>query len=208
MYTEFIVYPVSHVIIHNGAKTEFDFATPSDLPQDLLMLYWKSGDVGSFYRCESGEQNVPLEESEENYAKWVAPFVSLYEAELEKRRPSLSDRKSEKLSELTAAHEEADENAHLMSSLGYEINAGCRAEQDVQRLVYTIGDGSASFCDYENNFHEVTKKDCETLLDEIRQNVQALYSQKWEIRSKIEAAASNEELDAVKIEFTNLDFSK
>ena len=65
------------------------------------------------------------------------------------------------------------------------------------------------FCDYYNQFHEVTKADLETLQSEIIKNAQNLYKQKWQYRTAIEACTDNEGLDAVtaSIEFTYMDFT-
>lgn len=118
----------------------------------------------------------------------------------------LETMKAEKLEALNAAHEAAEANAHVVSSLGFTIDANDRANRDVEGILKTIGDGAVMFCDYENNFHELNRAQCETLQIEIIQNAQALYSQKWQYRTQVEAAESVEELEALEFTFSHLSF--
>ena len=120
--------------------------------------------------------------------------------------PTLDEVKAQKLEELNAAHEAAEENAHVVSSLGFTVDANDRANRDVEGILKTIGDGAVMFCDYENNFHELNRAQCETLQIEIIQNAQALYSQKWQYRTQVEAAESVEELEALEFTFSHLSF--
>ena len=53
------------------------------------------------------------------------------------------------------------------------------------------------FCDYNNQFHEVTREQLETMRKEIVANSQI----KWQYRSLIEAATTVDELDAITIRF-------
>lgn len=120
--------------------------------------------------------------------------------------PTLDELKTAKLSELNAAHMQAEETAHIVSSLGFEVDAGDRANRDIDGILKTIGDGTVMFCDYENQFHELNKAQCETLQTEIIQNAQALYAQKWAYRAQVEAAESVDELNAIEFTFSHLGF--
>lgn len=120
--------------------------------------------------------------------------------------PTLDELKAQKLEVLNAAHEQAEEDAHVRSSLGFEIDADDRANRDIDGILKTIGDDTVLFCDYENNFHELNRAQCETLQIEIIQNAQALYSQKWQYRTQVEAAESVEELEALEFTFEHKSF--
>lgn len=120
--------------------------------------------------------------------------------------PTLNEVKARKLSELNRAHEKAEAGAHVVSSLGFTADANDRANRDIEGILKTIGDNTILFCDYENNFHELNRAQCETLQVEIIQNAQALYSQKWQYRTQVEAAESVEELDAIEFTFSHLSF--
>lgn len=120
--------------------------------------------------------------------------------------PTLDEVKAQKLEVLNAAHMQAEETAHVVSSLGFEIDADDRANRDIDGILKTIGDGTVLFCDYENNFHELNRAQCETLQVEIIQNAQALYAQKWQYRTQVEGAESVEELNAIEFTFSHLSF--
>ena len=120
--------------------------------------------------------------------------------------PTLDELKAQKLEVLNAAHEQAEEDAHVRSSLGFEIDADDRANRDIDGILKTIGDGTVLFCDYENNFHELNRAQCETLQIEIIQNAQALYAQKWQYRTQVEVAESVEELEAIEFTFEHKSF--
>lgn len=153
---------------------------------------------------------------ESKYNDWVKPFVDLYQSEkdrLEQERQedeaeynSFPNVKARKLAELNRAHEAAEAGAHVVSSLGFTADANDRANRDIEGILKTIGDDTVMFCDYENNFHELNRAQCETLQIEIIQNAQAIYAQKWAYRAQVEGAESVEELNAIKFTFSHLSF--
>lgn len=120
--------------------------------------------------------------------------------------PTLDEVKAQKLEVLNVAHMQAEETAHVVSSLGFEIDADDRANRDIDGILKTIGDGTVLFCDFNNDFHELNRAQCETLQIEIIQNAQALYAQKWQYRSQVEAAESVEELEAIEFTFEHKSF--
>lgn len=110
--------------------------------------------------------------------------------------------KEAKLAELTSAFDTAAQNAHLMSSLGFEIDANETANRDIEGLTLVMSDTDTTmFCDYNNQFHEVTRVQLETMRREIVVNSQRLYQVKWTYRTQIEAATTVDELDAITITF-------
>lgn len=96
----------------------------------------------------------------------------------------------------------------IKSSLGFTIDADDVANRNLNGLLRMMTDESTvEFCDFDNNFHTLTKENVNTMLDEITLNAQNLYSQKWVIRTAIESAETVEELSFVTIHFNMLDFS-
>lgn len=161
-----------------------------------------------------------FDNTEENYNKWVKPFVDLWQAEKDRIEQEEQQAQEEynkfencqarALTQLNADFETVKDNAHLKSSLGFAIDANPTAKENVQGLIEEVGDGTVQFCDYYNQFHELNKSQLETLKSEINQNGQALYAQKWQYRTAIEQCSDNEGLDQVvaSIEFTYMDFTQ
>ena len=122
--------------------------------------------------------------------------------EIEELVRDLETERANKLSELSTAFEDASEMAHLTSSLGFEIDANETANRDIEGLTLVMSDTDTTlFCDYNNQFHEVTRAQLETMRREIVANSQRLYQIKWQYRSLIEAATTVDELDAITIRF-------
>ncbi|WAV88343.1 DUF4376 domain-containing protein [Oxalobacter aliiformigenes] len=122
--------------------------------------------------------------------------------EIEEFVRDLETERANKLSELSTAFEDASEMAHLTSSLGFEIDANETANRDIEGLTLVMSDTDTTlFCDYNNQFHEVTRAQLETMRREIVANSQRLYQIKWQYRSLIEAATTVDELDAITIRF-------
>ena len=116
--------------------------------------------------------------------------------------PTFDEAKASKLDELTSAFDTAAQNAHIMSSVGFEIDANETANRDIEGLTLVMSDTDTTlFCDYNNQFHEVTRAQLETMRREIVANSQRLYQIKWQYRSLIEAATTVDELDAIAITF-------
>ena len=122
--------------------------------------------------------------------------------EIEEFVRDLETERANKLSELSTAFEDASEMTHLTSSLGFEIDANETANRDIEGLTLVMSDTDTTlFCDYNNQFHEVTRAQLETMRREIVANSQRLYQIKWQYRSLIEAATTVDELDAITIRF-------
>lgn len=157
---------------------------------------------------------------EEKYNDWVKPFVDIFQAkkdeeqqqqeEIEAEYNKFENRQARALARLNADFETAAQRAHVKSSLGFEVDANSTANENINGLLITIGDGTVQFCDYYNGFHELNKAQLETLQAEIIQNAQSLYAQKWQYRTAIEQCSDNEGLDQVVagIEFTYMDFTQ
>ena len=157
--------------------------------------------------------------AEENYNKFIKPYVDIWQAKQDEQQQEqekaeaeynrFENRQARALTQLNQDFATATERAHIKSSLGFTADANSTANENVNGLLITIGDGTVQFCDNNNQFHKLNKAQLETLRAEIIQNGQNLYAQKWKYRTAIEACSDNDQLDAVisSIQFTYLDFS-
>lgn len=145
--------------------------------------------------------------TEENYNKWIKPYYEIWraekdrieqeEAEKEADYNKFENKKARALTQLNADFETAKQRAHIMSRLGFEVDANQTANENVNGLLVTIGDSTVQFCDYYNQFHELNKTDLQTLQNEIIQNAQSLYTQKWSYRNQIEQCENSNDLEQV-----------
>lgn len=125
---------------------------------------------------------------------------------------TLSELKSEKLSELTAITSNFDNQLVnnemiIKSSLGFTINADLRSQNNLRGLI-AIGIEPVNFVIADNSVKSLTLEQLNILLSECAQNGQHLYLLKWQYREQIEQAQTVEELNAIEIKFTMKDFSK
>lgn len=140
---------------------------------------------------------APTEEAEK------ADFWKQYGVEYKKEEivVPLSSLKVQKLSELEERFERwYSKDAILNSSLGYAIDCDQRAKMDVDGLVQ-LGE-PAVFMDANNELHEVSVDDLNTMQKEIIKAGNAAYAEKWAFRTAIEAAEDAEALEAINIVFT------
>lgn len=126
--------------------------------------------------------------------------------------PSLEEVKQTKLNELERKFLSWYENdAKMISSLGYECDSDARAMMDVNGLVIAAESGtmtySSIFMDANNQPHTVSLEQLKTIQLEIITAGQSAYNEKWTYRSAIESATSVEEVNGITISFTKCDFS-
>jgi hypothetical protein len=193
---------------------------PENIAVDnLTNIVWVINNSPSSYFVLEAGRVILFETTEENYNKYIKPYADLWqakknqqqqeqeEAEVEYNR--FENRLARALNKLNEDFSMAGESAHIKSSLGFTADANSTANENVNGLLITIGDGTVQFCDNNNQFHKLNKAQLETLRAEIIQNGQNLYAQKWKYRTAIEACGDNDQLDAVisSIQFTYLDFS-
>lgn len=188
-----------------------------DDPNGLDMIQY-NGEGTTIDLCYSDGHVVLVDESE--YNNYVQPFVDLWQAkkdeqnqeqeEAEAEWNKFENRQARALTQLNADFETVKERSHIKSSLGFTVDANQTANENVTGLLVTIGDTeTVQFCDYHNQFHELTKANLQVLQTEIIANAQNLYQQKWIYRTQIENCTNNEGLDAVleAINFTYMDFT-
>lgn len=164
--------------------------------------------------CNSFEARKKKREDAE-HDEYVKAEETRHKEEQEKERQESGYYKFENcqtraLTQLNEDFEDIKEQAHIKSSLGFDVDANQTANENVNGLLITIGEGTCQFCDYNNQFHELNKSQLETLQLEIIANAQSLCAQKWQYRTAIEQCQDNDELDRViaSIEFTYRDFTQ
>lgn len=116
--------------------------------------------------------------------------------------------KGEALARLKTAWLEAEQNGRLDSSVGFAIDANERANRDIGGLITKLedtGEEQTMFCDADNNMRPVTLENLKTMRLEVIEYGQAIYAKKWAMRTAIEKAASFEEVDAVNINFAEIE---
>ena len=122
---------------------------------------------------------------------------------------SFESKKAAALERLSLAFDHVQQEAYIVSSLGFRANAGQRAYRDVDGLIKQMqaeGIETVDFRDYDNVFQPITLEEAITLQLEIIKNGQSIYLQKWEFETKIGAMTTVEELDKLSIDFEMLDF--
>lgn len=116
--------------------------------------------------------------------------------------PELEAYKERRKIELNTLHEAAEKEAHILSSLGFEIDANDRANRDVNGLLVTTADDeTVTFMDYSNEAHSITRDDLEVMQKEIIENAQYLYNQKWMYRAQIDACETSQALSYLNFQF-------
>ncbi len=109
--------------------------------------------------------------------------------------------KADKLAEINAAFAQAEKEGHVLSSLGFEVDATDRANRDIEGLLKKLtatGETQAYFCDYHNAMQSVTIEGLKTIQLEIIDFGQQLYAKKWLLREAVQNANSVEEINTIK----------
>ena len=150
-------------------------------------------------------------EPEENRTEFWASLNVTYTEEEEPpvvpHIPTLDEEKAMACARLTEAFRSwRNDEATLISSLGFEADADERAMIDVSGLVAL--EAPAVFMDADNVPHELTVEQIKVLHKEIIQSGNKAYETKWTLRSAINACGSLEELEAIELKFEPADFTE
>lgn len=101
------------------------------------------------------------------------------------------------------------EEMYITSSLGYAINADKTAQDNIRGLIEAHEETDLiKYKLYDNTFRDVTTADLKIMLKECALNGENLYTQKFSYQALINAATTIEEVNAIEIKFTMMDFSK
>lgn len=149
-------------------------------------------------------------EPEENRAQFWEELNVTYTEEEEppvaQHTPTLDEEKLMACGRLTEAFRSwRNDEATLISSLGFEADADERAMIDVSGLVAL--EAPAIFMDANNVPHELTVEQIKVLHKEIIQSGNKAYETKWALRNAINACGSLEELKAIELKFEPVSFA-
>lgn len=130
------------------------------------------------------------------------PQPSMEELEALEPEAMLYYARQNKLTELDTKFNDAIENGHMTCSFGVEIDANNDALRNVGNLLLVMGaEDKEMFCDYNNQFHELTKQQVEKIQAEIIGHIRGLYAQKWSYRGQINTLTTADEVNSIVIEF-------
>lgn len=140
---------------------------------------------------------------------WEELTKEEYDKHFEK---TLSELKSEKLSELTAITSKFDNqlvNNEMVinSSLGFKVNADLRSQNNLRGLI-AVGVEPVNFVTADNSVQSLSIEQLNVLLNECAKNGQHLYLLKWHYREQIEQAKTKKELKVIELNFAMKDFNK
>ena len=126
----------------------------------------------------------------------------------EKPESTIEELKAKKLAEISAeAHKYSQYECgemYLTSSVGFKINADHKSQDNIRGLIAL--NTATAFKDFDNQFHQVSVNDLNTMLTECYVNGSSLYQQKFEYESRVDAAKSAEDL-YFDVTFSMADFS-
>lgn len=125
---------------------------------------------------------------------------------------SLEELKTEKLTELQSKQHAFEDNVcsemKIMSSLGFLIDADIRSQHNMTNLIENLGpDETELYKCGDNIIRALTALQLKTMKKECYLNGKNLYNQCWAYKEEIKAAITKEGVDAIKLEFTMMDFS-
>lgn len=212
LYTDIIANLTSQ-IIHDNLPININ-------ADDITHISWIINNPAETYIGLKDGSVIKFEATEENYNKYCKPYADIWQEikdkieqeqeEAEKEYNKFENRQKRALTQLNQDFEDVKERAYIKSSLGFTSDADSTANENITGLLLTIGDNTVQYCDYYNEFHELNKSQLTTLQNEIIQNAQNLYTQKWQYRTAIENATDNSTLDEAvsQINFTYMNFKQ
>ena len=169
------------VIEYYGKKNDVEI----DFSEDVIVM-----DIGSGPYIDQWNISDKLPQPSMEELEALEPEAMLYYA------------RQNKLAELDTKFNYALENGHMTCSFGVEIDANNDALRNIGNLLLVMGpEDKEMFCDYNNQFHELTKQQVEKVQSEIIGYIRSLYSQKWSYRDKINTLTNAEEINSMVIEF-------
>lgn len=211
---DLVIVNENEVIIQNQGKVYFDTF------QNFLSDYSKEFEYTSIDYNKATQHayidGQPFQEFPNQFCENLLDEIDVLLERQDKRlhpyvEKTFEQLKSEKLLELAAICHNFDNrlvnnDMFIISSLGLKINADLRSQNNIRGLISVNAD-TVNFVDYNNEVHELTPSDLNTLLVECSKNGENLYKQKWAYADKIKSCETVEELDRIDFNFTMLDFS-
>lgn len=211
---DLIIVNENEVIIQNQGKVYFDTF------QNFLLDYSKECEYTTIDYNKATQHayinGQPFQEFPNQFCESLLAEIDVLLERQDKRlhpyvEKTLEQLKAEKLLELVSICRNYDDrlvnnDMFIISSLGFKINADLRSQNNIRGLISVNAD-TVNFVDYNNEVHELTPSDLNTLLIECSKNGENLYKQKWAYADKIKSCDTVEELDLIDFKFTMMDFS-
>lgn len=185
---------VQHCIINDQMQDDWRNEWAANVLKQLPQLR------EAFTKRQQADYEAAAQKAKEDYIKSI----------------TLDQFKQERLQELDQISARFEDNLnkdmYFVSSNGFKCNGDRRTKSNLQDII-TFFDlqaqgGKVMYRDYNNVERELTREQVQVLLVEHVANGNALYSQKWALQEKINAAKSKDALKKLKLEFAMSDFSK
>lgn len=170
--------------------------------------------VAKYYGMQHGVEITPCDVICVNLDDRKGSFISQWNIEDKLTQPSMEElealepeamlyyARQNKLAELDTKFNYALENGHMTCSFGVEIDANNDALRNIGNLLLVMGpEDKELFCDYNNQFRELTRIQVELLQKEIIGHIKWLYAKKWSYREQINTLTTSDEVDSIVIEF-------
>jgi len=122
------------------------------------------------------------------------------EIEAKESEIKLKQIKITKKSELTTAFRAQLSQGYVCPTSNIKMNATLEDIDKLQKgydLEVKLGSSEMTIRDYNNDYHNLSLQDVETMLTELGQNYKNQLAKLWKLKDKVEAATSVEELDAI-----------
>lgn len=120
---------------------------------------------------------------------------------------TLEELQQELLSQIAQESDKFEQNKcdsmFITSSLGFRANADRRSLQNIDNLIFL--NEPTAFKDYDNQFHQLSVSDLNTLRYEISKNGANLYTQKFLLQSQV-MEGTLETLEDFEVQFNMLNF--
>lgn len=98
---------------------------------------------------------------------------------------------------------------YITSSTGFKVDADVCSQTNMQGLILVLPEGgTCRYKCFDNQFRTVSREQLVIMVSECKQNGLNLYNQKFAYEAQIDTCTSIEEVEAIKIKFEMMDFSK
>lgn len=153
-------------------------------------------------------QNFCDEDSEHYKVKRGDDLSWSVEAIPKKTFAELQEEKLKTISDVAGQYDQYKcDSMFVISSVdGIKINSDARSQNNIRSLIEHYAD-EVTYKDFDNQYHKLNKTQLGTMLTECILNGEKLYQQKWQLQQAVSSATSQEELDAINVEFLMADFS-
>lgn len=227
-----LIIPSENSINVNGEHLVFNYTKPDkigDRPVELIAtISWKWYGESKIDWYEDilygGEYHETfIEENEENYNKYIKPFVDQWQAEKDRieqeqqqaqeEYAKFSSRQLRAYDLVKTNYQSALDNAPVVTSLGFNADISTESTATLLGSKLNLDNGtydSVNFVDYYDIDREIDSAQINIILSEINQAQNHLRNQKQDYIAQIKNTYDNESLNALlpSLKFTTLDFTQ